>query len=188
MPLRPMSPTRSPAWMASDAPSSKWCEAEREFRVLEGDQCHGVPYSGFASSSQIHSVASLTFAPRPPVAGIVVVVHDHDVFAVEDLDGLGSQVGKTEWRARRERFDDSARVAEMEQVDDEFLRERLARLRAIEVDGVDALGLGGIALRVVALDHHEPIALDARHLGDRQGVRVELIYKSAGSHLPVVVS
>ena len=43
-------------------------ETEREFRVLEGDQGHGT-YSGLASSSQIHSVASLTFAPRPPVAG-----------------------------------------------------------------------------------------------------------------------
>ena len=40
-------------------------EAEREFRVLECDECQ----SGLASSSQSHSVASLTPSPRPPVSG-----------------------------------------------------------------------------------------------------------------------
>jgi hypothetical protein len=55
VPLRPMSPTRSPAWMASEAPSK--VEAERGFCVLECDQCHGGPTTD-SRFGQIHSVAS----------------------------------------------------------------------------------------------------------------------------------
>jgi hypothetical protein len=38
-------------------------------------------------------------------------------------------------------------------------------------------------LQVIALDDHEAIAVDARHVRDRHGVGIQLIYKSEGQPL-----
>ena len=69
VPLRPMSPMRSPSAMASEARSSSGVRPNASSASLRAINVTASIHNGFASSSQIHSVASVTAGPRPPVSG-----------------------------------------------------------------------------------------------------------------------
>ena len=69
VPLRPMSPRRSPAEMASDAQSSSGVRPNASSASLRAINVTMGYLQRIADSSQSHSVGSVTVGPRPPVAG-----------------------------------------------------------------------------------------------------------------------